>query len=62
MGTLPKTYTGPGLFDAQLNGYAGVNFHGDPGAWTDKNFHHVRSTMRRRGMGSAREEHRVSEA
>ena len=50
MKSLPQTYTGNGLVDLQLNGYAGVDFNGDPAEWTPEQFHHVREKLTRRGV------------
>lgn len=50
---LPRTYRGPGLVDLQLNGYAGMDFNGDPGEWTDADFHRIREMLGRRGVVAA---------
>ena len=41
--------TGPGLVDIQVNGYAGVDFCGDPEALTVESVGHACRAMRRRG-------------
>jgi N-acetylglucosamine-6-phosphate deacetylase len=41
------------LVDAQVNGYAGVDFNADPAGWTGEAFHTVRSAMRARGVVAA---------
>ena len=46
-------YRGPGLVDLQVNGYAGFDFNGEPGAWTLEALHRVRAAMRRRGVVAA---------
>lgn len=50
MGLLPSNYTGPGLVDLQVNGYAGFDFNGDPAAWTAERLHAVRAGLTRRGV------------
>lgn len=50
MTTLPKEHTGPGLVDLQVNGYAGLNFNGDPSGWTADEWHRIREMLRRRGV------------
>ncbi len=50
MGKLPSIYTGPGLVDLQVNGYAGLDFNGDPRGWTAEQLHMVRSAEARRGV------------
>ncbi len=47
---LPASYTGPGLVDVQVNGYAGFDFNGDPASWTVEDFDAVRRAMARRGV------------
>ena len=47
---LPASYTGPGLVDVQVNGYAGFDFNGDPDAWTGEDFDGVRRAQERRGV------------
>ena len=36
---LPSTYTGPGLVDLQVNGYAGIDFNSDDDVFTPETFH-----------------------
>jgi len=50
MNKLPKTYTGPGLVDIQINGYAGFNFNGDGSAWIAENLHVLGEKLARRGV------------
>ena len=47
---LPASYTGPGLVDGQVNGYAGFDFNGNPEAWTVEAFDDVRRALGRRGV------------
>lgn len=39
---VPAEWTGPGLVDLQLNGYAGVDFNGPVESLTPEVFHRVR--------------------
>ena len=50
MNELPASYTGPGLVDVQVNGYAGFDFNGDPAFWTIEDVDAVRRAMARRGV------------
>lgn len=50
MSELPKSYTGPGLVDLQINGYAGLDFNGDPAEWTAERFHGVGEMLAGRGV------------
>ena len=50
MGKLPSIHTGPGLLDLQVNGYAGLDFNGDPADWTAEQFHLVCLALARRGV------------
>lgn len=50
MSVLPKTYTGPGLADLQLNGYAGFDFNGEVEAWSAQELHRLRRRLRQRGV------------
>ena len=50
MGSLPETFTGPGLVDLQLNGYAGFDFNGDPASWSADDLHRLRETFACRGV------------
>ncbi len=47
---LPVNYTGPGLVDLQVNGYAGLDFNGDPDTWTPESWQKVRRLMEKRGV------------
>jgi len=50
MKVLPKTFTGPGLVDLQINGYAGVDFNGAAFALSAQKLHAARLAMARRGI------------
>lgn len=50
MVALPHTYTGPGLIDLQVNGYAGFDFNAEPSDWGADALQRVRSAMARRGV------------
>jgi N-acetylglucosamine-6-phosphate deacetylase len=50
--TLPAGFTGPGLVDIQINGYAGFDFNGDPSTLTAERFEAVREKLRRRGVSA----------
>lgn len=47
---LPKAYTGPGLVDLHINGYAALDFNGDPADWTTENLHRIRQCLLGRGV------------
>lgn len=47
---LPATYTGPGLVDLQVNGYAGIDFNADDGVFNPETFHMIREKMAARGV------------
>lgn len=47
---LPNTYTGPGLVDLQVNGYAGIDFNSDDDVFTPETFHRIRQKMAARGV------------
>lgn len=47
---LPERFTGPGLFDLQVNGYAGFDFNSSSEGWSDSDFHRVRLGLGRRGL------------
>ncbi len=53
MGKLPETFTGPGLVDLQVNGYAGFSFNDDPASWKAGDFAAVRDAQRKRGVVAA---------
>jgi len=53
MSELPEQYTGPGLFDLQVNGFAGFDFNGDPCAWTVEGMRAAAEALRRRGVTRA---------
>ncbi len=50
---LPFVHTAPALLDLQVNGYAGLDFNGDPKALTPEALRGVRLRMVRRGIGAA---------
>mgnify|MGYP006296220161 CR=1 FL=1 len=50
---IPTHHTGPGLVDLQINGYAGLDFNGDPSRWTEAAWRDVRTKLRRRGVVAA---------
>lgn len=50
MKKLPRQYTGPGLLDMQVNGYAGFDFNGDPAGWSVRSLREVAAAMARRGV------------
>ena len=50
MSLLPDKYTGPGLVDLQVNGYAGFDFNSDPETWTAERFLRVKEALNRRGV------------
>ena len=47
---IPDTYIGPGLFDLQLNGYAGFDFNGECRTWSTEDFLLVRDALQSRGV------------
>ncbi len=47
---LPRTWTGPGLVDIQVNGYARFDFNSPAGEWSADELHRVREAMARRGV------------
>lgn len=53
MTSIPSHYTGPGLIDLQLNGYAGFDFNARPEEWTLEDFQKVRKALNRRGVLAA---------
>jgi N-acetylglucosamine-6-phosphate deacetylase len=53
MSEIPGTYTGPGLVDLQMNGYAGFDFNVAAGSWKVDDFHSVRRALHRRGVVAA---------
>ncbi len=52
-GPLPQRYTGPGLVDLQVNGYAGFDFNGAPETWNASELHRIRKAMAGRGVVAA---------
>jgi N-acetylglucosamine-6-phosphate deacetylase len=50
---LPDRFEGPGLFDLQLNGYAGFDFNSAPEGWSSEDFGNVRRALARRGIAGA---------
>lgn len=53
MADIPSRYSGPGLVDLQVNGYAGFDFNSDPDSWTTEDFSRIRNSMRKRGVVAA---------
>lgn len=53
MTDIPETYTGPGLVDLQMNGYAGFDFNSAAADWTLGDLHKVRKALQRRGVAAA---------
>ncbi len=47
---IPARYTGPGLVDLQVNGYAGIDFNGADDVFTPETFHMIREKMNSRGV------------
>lgn len=47
---LPATYTGPGLVDLQVNGYAGIDFNASDEVFNPETFHMIREKMAARGV------------
>jgi len=47
---IPTTYTGPGLVDLQVNGYAGIDFNSDDDVFTPEAFHMIREKLAARGV------------
>ena len=52
MKQLPASFTGPGLIDIQVNGYAGLSFNGDPGEWTAEQFRRASEMLWSRGVAA----------
>ena len=46
---IPGSFTGPGLVDLQVNGYACFDFNSLPWEWSPEDFHRVREALERRG-------------
>jgi N-acetylglucosamine-6-phosphate deacetylase len=53
MADIPSRFSGPGLVDLQVNGYAGFDFNSDPDSWTAEDFSRVRNSLRKRGVIAA---------
>lgn len=53
MDGIPQDYTGPGLVDIQLNGYAGLDFNGDPEEWTLEAWRGIADNLKQRGVVAA---------
>jgi len=53
MSGLPSSHTGPGLVDIQVNGYAGLDFNGEPDEWSGAELRRIRDMMARRGVCAA---------
>lgn len=47
---IPATYTGPGLVELQVNGYAGVNFNAMPEDYSIDSFRTAMHAMKKRGV------------
>lgn len=47
---LPTSYTGPGLVDLQVNGYAGIDFNASDDVFNPDTFHTIRAKMGARGV------------
>ncbi|HPS52470.1 MAG TPA: amidohydrolase family protein [Phycisphaerae bacterium] len=47
---IPAVYTGPGLVELQVNGYAGVNFNALPENYSIDNFRKAMHAMKKRGI------------
>ena len=50
MSEIPKTYSGPGLVDIQINGYAGFDFNGPAADWTADVLHAITCCVTREGF------------
>ncbi len=50
MSEIPKTYSGPGLVDIQINGYAGFDFNGPAADWSADVLHAIVAKTARRGI------------
>lgn len=53
MADIPSRFTGPGLVDLQVNGYAGFDFNSDPDSWTAEDVSRISNSIRRRGVVAA---------
>lgn len=53
MADIPSRFSGPGLVDLQVNGYAGFDFNSDPDYWTAEDFRQVAKHLRKRGVIAA---------
>ncbi len=49
-GALPRSFSGPGLVDLQVNGYGGFDFNSSPDTWSVGRFETVASALNRRGV------------
>ncbi|MHC4294161.1 MAG: N-acetylglucosamine-6-phosphate deacetylase [Planctomycetota bacterium] len=49
---LPQEFTGPGLVDLQVNGYAGFDFNGPPDTWNAEKLQRIRGLLHRRGISA----------
>ncbi len=47
---IPSRYKGPGLFDAQVNGFDRFDFNSPAEEWKSEELHRLRLSMRRRGI------------
>jgi len=50
MPDLPSRFTGPGLVDLQVNGYAGFDFNSNPDKWSADDFRKTGEALRKRGV------------
>ncbi len=50
---IPARFTGPGLVDLQLNGYACFDFNSLPWEWREEDFHRVGEALAKRGVAAA---------
>jgi len=53
MADIPSRFSGPGLVDLQVNGYAGFDFNSNPDSWTAEDFRRVSNALRKRGVIAA---------
>jgi N-acetylglucosamine-6-phosphate deacetylase len=53
MAEIPSQFSGPGLVDLQVNGYAGFDFNSDPENWTADDFRQAGEALNKRGVVAA---------
>ncbi|MEX2344643.1 MAG: hypothetical protein WD604_03450 [Balneolaceae bacterium] len=53
MSEIPSHFSGPGLVDLQVNGYAGFDFNSDPESWAADDFRQVAKALNKRGVVAA---------